>query len=340
MNVAMRCVQFVSTAFFAAHTGAALAEPPRYHFVDLGVDTRAVSINASGQVLGNFGGDPIGYAGITTGGAWTSIDSYYNRTFPRAINDSGAAVGTRGTYAVIWRPTGQAIKLTPEAKGTAYAIGQDGTAYGVAEPYRGVPFTYAWKKGVLTPIGGLAGAYETYPKAVNRIGQIVGCAQPHRQYGPCNVVARLDGTWQKLGGFGGTLSSATGINDAGVIVGYASLPGNTVIRGFVYRDGAMQDIGSFGGNTTQANAINNAGVFVGGSSDAAGVYHAFVYVDETMFNLEDLLDNGVGGLTNLGAYAINDVGQIAGLARDAAGHAHGWLATPIETAAVNTGPRR
>src|SRR5438552_497930 len=74
-------------------------------------------------------------------------------------------------------------------------------------------------------------------------------------------------TWTitDLGTLGGPESIAYGVNDAGVIVGQAQIPGRTgaeYFKVFLYRDGQLQDLGTLG-----ATASNNYTVL----SEAHGI---------------------------------------------------------------------
>ena len=133
-----------------------------------------------------------------------------------------------------------------------------------------------------------------------------------------------EGTMKALGTLGGRDSSATGINEKGQVVGYSSLAGNTVSHAFLYTNDnthhdrrrhhggrTMQDLGTLGGNSSAAG-INDKGQVVGTSQITISVSHAFLYSDDTMQDLNDLVDDSGAGWVIYQANAINNEGQIAG----------------------------
>lgn len=118
-----------------------------------------------------------------------------------------------------------------------------------------------------------------------------------------------------------TPSAASGINNAGVIVGTFGVadgpeppPGYFYQRAFTYAHGVVTNLGLLPGTNGLASygaGINDAGVTVGSVEvDTAPDYprDAFVYKDGVMQSLGNF-----GGQSS-DAYAINDLGQIAGSA--------------------------
>lgn len=114
-----------------------------------------------------------------------------------------------------------------------------------------------------------------------------------------------------IGGLGGANVVATGLNNLGQVVGYATTASSQQHAFVTGYDGrGMVDIGTLGGTTSAAWAINDAGQIVGSASLAGNVStHAFVTTGPTA----PLRDLGTLGGRNSAAYGINNAGQIAGV---------------------------
>jgi probable HAF family extracellular repeat protein len=120
-------------------------------------------------------------------------------------------------------------------------------------------------------------------------------------------------TATELGTLSGPFSQARSINNAGNIVGEASVGDDDIhVHAFLYQDECMTDLGTFGGQFSYASAINNVGQITGhatfpGDLDA----HAFIFVGGPMQDLGKL--PGSGG--SIGS-AINDNGTVTGESRE------------------------
>lgn len=68
-----------------------------------------------------------------------------------------------------------------------------------------------------------------------------------------------------LGTLGGTNGSATGLNNAGQIIGLSNLAGDQVPHPFLWNRGTLIDLNTktTGGNPETANALNDAEEIVG-----------------------------------------------------------------------------
>src|SRR5664279_4580102 len=92
---------------------------------------------------------------------------------------------------------------------------------------------------------------------------IVAVVTPAAAHGVSPRPAHAGYEVRDLGTLGGTLSGPTDLNSHGAVVGVSSNPGDTALRGFVWRHGVMTDIGDFGGPQAAAASINSAGQVAG-----------------------------------------------------------------------------
>lgn len=125
-------------------------------------------------------------------------------------------------------------------------------------------------------------------------------------------------------------SAANDLNDAGIVVGYASAGkkrGSPVSHAFLY-DGTMHDLGTLGGASSSAYSVNNQGTVVGYSQKADGTSAYFLHTDDLgMVELAPLITNLPEGAEFV-VVEINDGGQILGNVYYGAGIAEPCLLTP------------
>lgn len=111
-----------------------------------------------------------------------------------------------------------------------------------------------------------------------------------------------------LGTLGGDYSSASSVNDHGVVTGQSTLAGNQQYRAFIYQNGTMTDLGLPGDNS-RGNAINNLNQIVGTTFVPGGSPfqpRGFLYSQGTVTDLGTL-----GGASTY-PHDINDAGQVTG----------------------------
>jgi probable HAF family extracellular repeat protein len=199
--------------------------------------------------------------------------------------------------------------LTDLGQGIAYGINDAGLVVGGG----GRAFTWDSVNGRqdLPTFGqnGLSDAFAVSPR-----GLIAGDAPVSTPAGTVDHAFLYDqGTVTDLGTFGGALSFAYGVNDAGQVVGWASTNDQFLDEHAFLWDSqnGLQDLGTLGGAESFAYGINSSGLVVGGSYLEIGA-HAFVW--DSTSGMRDIGSNGVGS----GARGVNDLGQIVGAAN---GHA-------------------
>lgn len=282
-----------------------------------------------------------------------------------AINDSGLVAGTMSSGVdrtrEVFVGTGQDdLRLLGSLGGplsVALGINNRGDVAGWSLNADNVqrPALYsggAWRD-LAAPFGSFA---RGVANAVNDAGQATG------QISGQTFI--YDGTLSRELRVGNT-SEGLGINDRGVVVGGAVMPGDVVRRPFMYDNGTATLLPSLGGTFGQAHAVNNAGQVVGYSYTAQGELLPFLYsggkmtalasegfgeafdVNERgwvvgMYNFDAFLwRDGVrhdlnalvapdqaGRWTLLSAQGINESGQVVGYGLFH-GYLRGYVATPV-----------
>lgn len=124
---------------------------------------------------------------------------------------------------------------------------------------------------------------------------------------------------EDLGTLGGSVTIARGINDAGVMVGYATTVEEQVRAVRFFPGSDPEDLGTLGGPSAQAHAINAAGQVAGFSETASREHRAFRRSDAGA--MEDL--GTLGGALSLG-FGINAIGEVAGYSSTSSGAFHAF----------------
>jgi probable HAF family extracellular repeat protein len=207
------------------------------------------------------------------------------------------------------------------AESAASAINRSGQVAGWAA-FRGGGGDYdafLWSKGKMVDLGRLAPNdpdADSMALAVNDSGQVVGWSDT--SFGDLAAHGFLwsAGKLTDLGTLGGQEldSTANDIDNAGRIVGAATISGDVLEHAVMWSQGKMTDLGTLGTyRESSANAINEAGQIVGSSwsittsgGKSTRAEHAVLWADGKITDLGTLH----GGCS--GAEDINDRGRVVG----------------------------
>lgn len=230
-----------------------------------------------------------------------------------SINESGDICGWRTTasnqLSVLLRNGTATILPTGGFSGMlAHDINDQGDIVGNA--WAGTdPRTcgFLYRNGTTIDIGTLGG--HTQALAINDHGAVTGYSNSSTT-GKDHVFRYANGQMTDLGTLGNG-SSASDINNVGQIVG-TYVDANYRSRPFLYNGTDFVDLGTLGGSSATASSLNDQGWIVGQSAvTVPSTYgtHAFLYKSGTMYDLNALIDPGLG-LELYGAATVNDSGQI------------------------------
>jgi probable HAF family extracellular repeat protein len=121
-----------------------------------------------------------------------------------------------------------------------------------------------------------------------------------------------------LGPFDNNRNRLSAMNDRGQMVGVSINNANGRIEAFLESEGKREPLGTLGGSFSIAHDINNHGEVVGGSLTKGDEdFHAFIYREKCLHDLNDLLEPGAVGWELIQALAINSQGAIVGIGSQA-----------------------
>lgn len=289
---------------------------PLYHMAllgTLGVESYAVAINESGQVLGNY---------LTAGGTqnifrWSEggMEHLVDSAQAMDLNDTGEVVGwlstDAGSEAFIYTDQVYLFAL-PEGPSRAYAIDSQGRVAG--------RISGETEQGFLDEDGTpsfLAQDLNAYAIDMNDAGEVL--LKDLRQTGFHTLLLQTDGSILDLGTLGGTSTQSTDINEAGQIVGWSQTADGRY-QAFSWENGRMTSLAEPEWTYSSAVAVNDAGDILIKAS--VGTERAvYLLKDGELIDLEEL------GRDYVEVSDMNDSGQIVGWT-EVAGQFQAFLATP------------
>jgi probable HAF family extracellular repeat protein len=324
-----------------------------YTVTDLGTlggsSSYATALNDSGLVVGQAGttGDAEQHAFLYSG-SFPPLDleggSY---SLPFDINELGNVVGlftfeepfvSHGFLYEGSLPVQDLGTLTGivGSRSIASGINSNGHIVGSSDASGGGYRATFWASGAGPPVSlGVPLGYANSDLVAINDGELaVGTAYPAASFAHAFTYDVPTAQWHDVGLFpGGNFSKGEDINQAGVAVGIATLPGGAFHAFQWTGSGTPQDLGALPGYTESgAVGINDSGQVIGASWEA-DTYHGTLWDAGVPVDVNDLLPSGSGWLID-DPVDINNAGQIVGGGYHN-GDYHGFLLSP--TTATPTG---
>lgn len=257
--------------------------------------------------------------------------SYPGDTFTNllGINNSGEISGFHGAVTAqgftLTLPNNFTTQNFPgSATSMAVGINNAGSTGGIYVDNANVTHGY-------TDIGG---SFSTVDAPGTAFNQILGINDPNETVGYTSMDpagATLQMADSQMGGVFTNInnllpvnfnSQATGLNNAGTVVGFY-MPTATTSVGFLDQGGSISQIDPFASMFTQALGINNLGEIVGFYVDTAtNIQHGYVDINGNFTTIDP------PGSLNTTINGVNDRGQIVGFETLANDSVVGFVGTP------------
>ncbi len=190
------------------------------------------------------------------------------------------------------------------------ALNNNGRVVGYGYLAGGAIQALNWKAGVGFNLGGITSFDSTFANRVNTLGRIAGAGyvkDGDGQIVESHALKWTSGVMSDIGGLGGSFASALAINDNDQVVGYASLPGDAIVRAFIYQNGAMIPFNTLPGAVeSYPYDISNTGFIVGAAVTSLPA-KPFLWRSGTATQLPIPLASRTGS-----ANAVNDAGAAVG----------------------------
>jgi len=158
-------------------------------------------------------------------------------------------------------PSGSTANTLPLAlNNNGRIVGYSATGPGTFQPMN-------WRSGQAMTLGGASAYDRAFATRVNTLGRVVGAGYMMDGNGgilESHALRWTGGFVTNLGSLGGRSAVAMGINDAGKIVGYSTLLGETQTQAFIYQGATMTRLQSLPGTIeSYAYDISNTGYVAG-----------------------------------------------------------------------------
>jgi len=211
----------------------------------------------------------------------------------------------------------------------AYAVNEPGQIVGTATKPDGATRGFIYENGSLHELGTFGGR-DSMAYAISDVGTVTGRAQDGSGTFRAFVAARAAGLVDLTAldpAFAAPLSTGTGINARGEVVGYRQHQTEHMAartRGFLYSDSVLVDLGTFGGEDAVLTAVNDLGHFVGFYSTES---HAD-YARHRAFRVQQggtAQDLGTLGGARTTPTAINNRGRVVGFAQRRSGESQAFV---------------